>query len=160
MRQICLAALLCFTLMPPAQAARTGICTATSSAAIAALFDRWNVSLQTGRPDQVLANYAEKSVLLADDSTAPHLSPQEKTAYYSHFLERRPKVHIDSHVIDIDCNSAIDAGTYTISYADGARITAGYSFNYQRFGDRWLTISHRHSALSPTKTIASAAAAR
>jgi hypothetical protein len=160
MRSACLSALLYLVLMSPAHAAGVGVCAATSSADIAALFDRWNAALRTGRPNQVLASYAGKSVLLADGSTSPHLSPQEKTAYYRRFLARRPVVHIASRAIDIDCDRALDTGTYTIKFGDGAQLTAGYSVAYQRFGDRWLIVNHRYSALPAMKTIASAALAR
>ena len=47
-----------------AQASRTESCKVTSEQEIAALFDRWNQSLQTGDPHKVVANYAERSILL------------------------------------------------------------------------------------------------
>jgi hypothetical protein len=139
--------LLYIALISQAHAGTAEICRALSANEITALFDHWNAALQTGSPDQVVANYARKSVLLADGSNAPHLSPQEKMAYFKRFLERRPVAHIDSRSIESECNSAADAGTYTFRFADGAQVTAGYSFTYQRFGDRWLIISHRSSTL-------------
>jgi uncharacterized protein (TIGR02246 family) len=122
---------------------------AIATADIAALFDRWNAALQTGKPDQVVATYAGKSVLLAAGSSTPHLTPKEKIAYYTQFLERKPVVRIDSRQIDIDGDSALDAGTYTVKFADGAHFGAGYSFAYQRFDGRWLIVSHRFSVLQP-----------
>jgi hypothetical protein len=130
-----------------ARAATAHACPATSTTEIAALFDQWNAALQTGKPDQVVANYASRSVLLAEGSNTPRLTPQEKTVYFTQFLERKPVARIDSHHIEIDCNSAVDAGTYTVKFADGAHVEAGYSFNYQRIGGRWLIVSHRSSAL-------------
>jgi hypothetical protein len=49
---------------------------------IAALFDRWNQSLQTGDPQKVVANYAERSILLPTVSNKPRLTPAEKVDYF------------------------------------------------------------------------------
>jgi hypothetical protein len=134
-------------LISQAHAGTAGICPTTSANEIASLFDHWNATLQSGRPDQVVDNYAPRSILLATESDGPHLSPQDKMAYFKQFLGRRPVAHIDSRRIETDCNSAIDAGIYTFRFGDGAQVTAGYSFTYQRFGNRWLIINHRSSAL-------------
>jgi hypothetical protein len=47
---------------------------ASASREISALFDRWNRSLQTGDPHKVVANYAERSVLLPTVSNKPRLT--------------------------------------------------------------------------------------
>ena len=60
-----------------AQGARTESCKAVSETEIAALFDRWNQSLQTGDPHKVVANYAERSILLPTLSNKPRLTPAE-----------------------------------------------------------------------------------
>ena len=58
-----------------AQATRTESCKVTTEQEIASLFDRWNQSLQTGDPHKVVANYAERSILLPTVSNKPHLTP-------------------------------------------------------------------------------------
>jgi hypothetical protein len=58
--------------------ARTEQCRAASDKQIAALFDRWNASLQTGDPKMVVANYAVKSILLPTVSNKPRLTLPEK----------------------------------------------------------------------------------
>jgi hypothetical protein len=63
---------------PSTTSTRTEVCKATSEQEIAALFDRWNQSLQTGDPHKVVANYAEKSVLLPTVSNTPRLNPAQK----------------------------------------------------------------------------------
>ena len=73
-----------------AQAPRTESCKATTEQEIASLFDRWNQSLQTGDPHKVVANYAERSILLPTVSNKPRLTPAEKEDYFHHFLEDRP----------------------------------------------------------------------
>src|ERR1700753_3674882 len=81
-------------------AARTESCKATSEQEIAALFDRWNQSLQTGDPHQVVANYAEHSILLPTVSNQPRLTVAEKEAYFQKFLQDRPSGKIDFRFIE------------------------------------------------------------
>ena len=56
----------------------TEVCVETSEQEIASLFDRWNKSLQTGDPHNVVANYAAKSVLLPTVSNKPRLTPEDR----------------------------------------------------------------------------------
>src|SRR3954463_13191347 len=85
------------------QGTRTESCKATTEQEIASLFDRWNQSLQTGDPHKVVANYAERSILLPTVSNKPRLTPAEKEDYFLHFLEKRPSGKIDMRFIEIDC---------------------------------------------------------
>lgn len=118
---------------------------------IAALFDRWNQSLQTGDPHAVSANYAEGSILLATLSGTPRITVAEKEEYFSHFLENRPVGSIDQRVIRIGCNSAVDAGLYTFTFdATGARVKARFTYTYAWDGARWLITSH-HSSTMPAQ---------
>jgi len=131
--------------------ARTEVCKATSEQDIAALFDRWNQSLQTGDARKVVANYAEKSVLLATVSNTPRLDPAQKQDYFEHFLENKPFGRIDSRTIEIDCTTAVDAGLYTFTFAKtGAVVKARYTYTYKWNGSQWLITSH-HSSAMPEK---------
>src|SRR4029079_19610172 len=87
-----------------AQAPRTENCKATTEKEIASLFDRWNQSLQTGDPHKVVANYAERSILLPTVSNKPRLTPAEKEDYFHHFLEDRPSRKIDLRFVEFRCN--------------------------------------------------------
>jgi hypothetical protein len=118
---------------------------------VAGLFDRWNASLQTGDPGKVVANYAAKSILLPTVSNKPRLTADEKVDYFEHFLARKPVGSIDSRSIEIDCNTAIDAGLYTFRFGDGSEVKARYSFTYKWDGKQWLITSH-HSSAMPEKT--------
>ena len=130
---------------------RTEVCKATSEQDIAALFDRWNQSLQTGDARKVVANYAEKSVLLATVSNTPRLDPAQKQDYFEHFLENKPFGRIDSRTIDIDCTTAVDAGLYTFTFAKtGDVVKARYTYTYRWNGSEWLITSH-HSSAMPEK---------
>ncbi|MGZ5203155.1 MAG: DUF4440 domain-containing protein, partial [Telluria sp.] len=113
------------------QAASAG-CKDSTEQEIAALFDRWNQSLQTGDPHRVVANYAEKSILLPTVSNKPRLTAAEKEDYFHHFLEKRPSGKIDMRFIEIGCNMAVDAGLYTFTYAaTGEVVHARYTYTYR-----------------------------
>lgn len=134
------------------QVSRTETCRATSEQEIAALFDRWNQSLQTGDPHKVVANYAERSILLPTVSNKPRLTPAEKEDYFHHFLEGRPSGRIDFRSIELGCNSAVDAGLYTFTFAKtGAIVGARYTYTYRWEGTQWLITSHHSSAMPEKK---------
>ena len=134
-----------------APSAQSPTCRETNEQEIAALFDRWNQSLQTGDPRQVVANYAQKSILLPTVSNKPRLTPAEKEEYFQHFLEKRPSGRIDMRFIEIDCRTAVDAGLYTFTYAaTGEVVHARYTYSYRWDGSRWLITSH-HSSGMPEK---------
>jgi len=135
-----------------AQATRTETCKAASEKEIASLFDRWNESLKTGDPHKVVANYAERSILLPTVSNKPRLTPAEKEDYFKYFLEDRPSGKIDQRFVEIDCNSAIDAGLYTFTFAKtGAVVSGRYSYTYHWDGSKWLITSHHSSAMPEKK---------
>src|SRR5918993_895094 len=118
--------------------ARSESCHAASEQQIAALFDRWNDTLKTGDPKKVVANYATKSILLPTVSNKPRLTPAEKEDYFVHFLEKKPAGKIDSRTIQVDCNTAIDAGVYTLTFSDGSQVKARYTYTYKWNGKQWL----------------------
>jgi hypothetical protein len=111
---------------------RTEKCKPTSEKKVAALFDRWNDSLQTGDPHKVVANYAEDSILLPTVSNQPKLTPA-----------------IDLRRIYLGCNVAVDAGLYTFTFGrTGQVVPARYTFTYRWDGEEWLITSH-HSSVMP-----------
>jgi uncharacterized protein (TIGR02246 family) len=133
------------------QATRSEVCKASSEQEISSLFDRWNASLQTGDPHKVVANYATKSILLPTVSNKPRLTPEEKEDYFHHFLENKPSGKIDLRSVELGCNSAVDAGLYTFTFAKtGAVVSGRYSFTYRWTGSEWLITSH-HSSMMPEK---------
>jgi uncharacterized protein (TIGR02246 family) len=123
-------------------------CRDTNEQEVAALFDRWNASLQSGDPHQVVANYAEKSILLPTVSNKPRLTPAEKNDYFQEFLKKRPSGKIDLRFVEIGCNSAVDAGLYTFTFAKtGEVVRARYTYTYRWDGSKWLITSHHSSAM-------------
>ncbi|HRD92497.1 SgcJ/EcaC family oxidoreductase [Accumulibacter sp.] len=131
--------------------AATEVCKPTSEQEIAALFERWNRSLQTGDARQVVANYAERSVLLPTVSNKPRLSAAEKEDYFQDFLKNKPAGKIDSRTIAIACNTAVDTGLYTFTYGTtGAQVQARFTYTYKWDGTQWLITSH-HSSAMPEK---------
>ncbi len=118
---------------------------------IVSLFDRWNLSLQSGDPQQVVANYAESSILLPTLSNKPRLTRAEKEEYFHHFLENQPSGQINMRQIQVGYDMAVDTGLYTFHFAKtGDEVRARYSFAYRWDGKQWLIISH-HSSVMPDK---------
>ena len=127
-RPIALAVLLIPALCATAAQARTESCRATTTQQIAGLFDRWNASLQTGEPKKVVANYADKSILLPTVSNKPRLTAEEKEDYFEHFLHNKPVGTIDSRTIEIDCNTAV-VGRQTGPSQMHSRLISGSRLN-------------------------------
>lgn len=126
-------------------------CHATTDSEIAALFDRWNAGLKTGKADIVISNYAPDSILLPTVSNKIYHSVAEKKDYFEHFLTKAPISEINERYIKIGCNSAIDTGIYTFHYGTtDESVTGRYTFTYEWNGNKWLITSH-HSSLMPEK---------
>lgn len=122
-------------------------CRATTDAEIAALFDRWNAALKTGKSDVVVSNYAADSILLPTVSNEVRHTAADKKDYFDHWLPNQPAGEINERFIQIGCNTALDAGVYTFTYANGQKVTARYSYTYAWNGDKWLITSHHSSAM-------------
>ncbi len=139
------------TILPTSSVARTEVCKEVTQQEIAGLFDRWNRTLVSGNAKKVVTNYAERSILLPTVSNKPRLTPEEKEDYFHHFLEKGPSGKIDMRHIDIGCNTALDAGLYTFTYAKtGQKVSGRYSYTYHWDGKDWLITSH-HSSMMPEK---------
>ena len=132
---------------PPVQAT----CKAITEPEVAALFERWNQSLKSLSATEVVKNYAARSILLPTVSNKARLSAAEKEDYFVHFLENKPQGRIDMRFVDIGCNTVLDAGLYTFSFAKtGTKVSGRYSFTYGWDGQQWLITSH-HSSAMPEK---------
>jgi hypothetical protein len=141
----------CATVPSGNGAGKAQACKDTNEQEIAGLFDRWNGSLQTGNVQAVVANYAERSILLPTVSSTPRITAAEKADYFEHFLPNKPVGKIDMRFIEIGCNSAFDAGLYTFTFgATGAQVKARYTYTYVWNGKQWLISSH-HSSAMPEK---------
>ncbi|PWD67659.1 SgcJ/EcaC family oxidoreductase [Pectobacterium parmentieri] len=123
-------------------------CVKTDQKQIASLFDRWNASLQTGDAKKVNKNYASDAVLLPTLSGKPRTNDAERIDYFEHFLAKKPVGKIDTRTIRIDCNDAVDTGTYTFTFGDGSEAKARFTYTYIWDGKQWLISSH-HSSATP-----------
>jgi uncharacterized protein (TIGR02246 family) len=142
-----------FALLPvAAQAQEIQKCEPVTKEQVASLFDRWNASLQTKNPDEVVKNYAPDAVLLPTVSNKPRTNPQEIRDYFVHFLEKSPKGAIDTRTVHTGCNDAYDVGTYTFTVTDAtgkvSQVPARYTFVYELRDGKWL-IAHHHSSAMP-----------
>lgn len=131
-----------------ASASNTGGCVKTNKTEIRHLFDRWNDSLQSGNAKRVTDNYLSDAILLPTISSKVHLTQAERTEYFKMFLMKKPIGKIDSSHINLTCNSAIDTGTYTFTFADKSVVSARYTFVYLWDGKEWKIASH-HSSVTP-----------
>ena len=121
----------------------------SSKKEIASLFDRWNNSLKSGDPDQVVKNYAKNSILLATLANKPRLTVAEKKSYFKFFLINKPVGKINYRKIEVVHDTAVDAGIYTFTFAKtGAVVKARYTFTYRFNRNKWLITSH-HSSRMP-----------
>lgn len=124
-------------------------CAPIDEAGVAALFERWNQSLQTGKPAAVVNNYAERSILLPTLSGVNRITKAEKEDYFDHFLAGKPQGRVTQRQITLGCNMAVDSGLYTFHMgSSGKEVAARYTYTYQWNGRDWLIVSH-HSSLLP-----------
>lgn len=149
-----------FALCAPAAALaqETQQCAAITPAQVETLFDRWNASLETKNPAEVVKNYAPDAVLLPTVSNKPRTNPEDIRDYFVHFLEKSPKGVINTRTVHIGCNMAYDVGTYTFTLTgpDGktSQAPARYTFVYELKDGKWL-IAHHHSSAMPETAPAS-----
>jgi len=109
--------------------ARTQQCKPISEQQVSALFERWNNAVQSGDPQQVVANYAPKSVLLATLANKPLLTREDKLNYFTHFLEKnRAARSMRIPWKSIAIRRSI-AGLYTFTFGDGQQF-AGALYLY------------------------------
>lgn len=121
-------------------------CVKINESEVAAMFDRWNDSLQTGDAKTVAENYLSDAVLLPTLSDKARLTDEERIDYFKKFLAKKPVGKIDSRTIRIGCNKAIDTGHYTFTFGDGSQAAARYTFTYSWNGEKWLISTHHSSA--------------
>ena len=67
-------------------------------------------------------------------------------------MPRTPTAAIDTRTIKIDCNTALDFGTYTFTFKGDKKVPARFTFVYQYQDGQWL-IEHHHSSMMPEKII-------
>lgn len=131
-----------------AYATYTESCKETSKTEIAALFDRWNQSLNSRDAQRVVANYADSSILLPTASNQPRRTESEKLEYFQLFLADRPTAMIDMRTIELGCNTAVDSGLYTFNFArTGQSLSGRFTYTYRWDGSKWLITSHHSSAM-------------
>lgn len=122
-------------------------CVIADKVEIEKLFERWNSSLKTGDAKKVADIYLPDAVLLPTVSNKVRLTNAERVDYFEHFLKKKPVGKVDTRMIRIGCNKAIDTGTYTFTFADKTEVSARYTFTYAWNGNEWKISSHHSSAM-------------
>jgi uncharacterized protein (TIGR02246 family) len=145
------------TAQPAAVAPR---CAALDEAQVAAWFDGWNLALASLDADRVARRYWDDAVLLATVSNTPRTNFESIRDYFSHFLAKHPRGKIDMRVVQLGCNTAVDAGTYTFSLMDekGAvqEVAARFTYVYSFRDGQWRILHHHSSAMPETLPSATA----
>ncbi|BCL77280.1 hypothetical protein JHS3_30160 [Jeongeupia sp. HS-3] len=131
--------------------AKAPACAKAGDAAIASLFEQWNASLATQNPAKVADRYWPDAVLLATVSNTPRTDRASIQAYFVDFLRKHPQGKIDSRTIKINCNMAVDMGTYTFTLQDkdghAQQVAARYTYVYENRGGSWKILHHHSSAM-------------
>ncbi|MBE9050210.1 SgcJ/EcaC family oxidoreductase [Nostocales cyanobacterium LEGE 11386] len=138
------------TLVIAQQQTKQEQCVKTSKTEVEQLFERWNQSLQTGDPNNVVKNYAKNAILLPTVSKKPRTTPAEIREYFVHFLEKQPVGKIVQSYIRVGCNFASNNGLYTFTILNNEQkkqVPARYSFEYQYINGQWLIVAHHSSKL-------------
>ena len=83
---------------------------------ITALFNKWNTTLQTGKPKEVAMLYAKDAVLLPTVDNAVRVGHEAIAGYFKNFLKLKPKGEIiERHISILDKNNVADDGVYAFS---------------------------------------------
>lgn len=135
--------------------AKTQSCEPISKEQVEALFTKFNEAWATKNPETVTALFTKEPLLLATLSNRPRNNPAEVKDYFEHFLQNSPVARLDTSKVEIDCHTAVNAGTWTIKLTDPAtgrasEVKARYSFIYRFENGQWK-IDHLHSSLMPEK---------
>lgn len=121
---------------------------------IAALFDAWNASLATGKPEKVADMYWDEAVLLPTVSNQVRTTRESRIAYFTDFLKLKPQGVIDERTIrflSAERDVASDAGIYTFTLekeGKPVKVQARYSFIYRKGAEGWKIMEH-HSSMMP-----------
>ena len=118
---------------------------------IAALFDDWNQTLQTGGPNDVAELYAEDAIVEPTDSNAIRTNRVEIANFISDFQTRRPRATVNEQHIDVlSSTTAINSGICTFDIIREGQpdfMVTRYSFVYEKIGGKWLIKSQHASAM-------------
>ena len=115
---------------------------------IAALFDEWNRTLQTGDPKKVAALYENNGILLPTASNQVRHNHEEIEDYFVQFLARKPVGVINEANVRTIGQLAVNSGVYTFTFGDGSVMPARFTFVYRWNGESWKIIEH-HSSQMP-----------
>jgi uncharacterized protein (TIGR02246 family) len=114
----------------------------------------WGKALASRDPQQIVALYDQKAVLLATFSN--ELDTSTELLDYFVGLTQKEGLNVEfneQNIRVLDENTASNSGLYTFSYVEGDKtvyVPARYTFLYEKVGDQWLILEH-HSSIRPEK---------
>ncbi|MBV1696132.1 MAG: SgcJ/EcaC family oxidoreductase [Hyphomicrobiales bacterium] len=129
-------------------------CSPPTEADVAEMFGRWSAALETVHPDRVVRLYAPDALMLPLAAHGARKGAAEIRDYYVYFLQREPKVSVETRSIRADCSVVTDAGVYELKSKTRAgkpeTFKVRYSFTWQKQDQNWLIV-HEHASIGPDK---------
>lgn len=140
-----------FLIVPLSASAADDDCQQLQTEQVEALFEKWEASIRSGIPEDVVRNYTKDSILIPTLSNEIRDSDKSRESYFRKFLKKKPSAKINYRKINTGCNFATDSGIYTFTLNNKEALKARYTFTYKRVGNEWLISSH-HSSMMPEDT--------
>ena len=122
---------------------------------IRSLFDQWNAALQSCDPEKVVAMYWDHSIFVPNFQNDFNIDAASKIAYYTNFLQSKPKASIVEDYIDLTgCNQAQYNGVYNLHLTDPLNgvesdILSRFSFTFQTYDTKYWAIKTHHVSKMP-----------
>ncbi len=116
-------------------------------------FKKWQESIDSEIPENIVKLYDKNSVLLATLAPEPLISNEAKQEYFKNLVKRENlDVKVNKEFIEVlDNNTASVSGIYTFSFTENGKkieLPARYSFVYEKKDGDWKIITH-HSSVVP-----------
>lgn len=135
-----------------------------NQAEIKKIYYSWcsSISSAKGNPQEMVKFYEPNKAVVYPISSPDLLPPKSPKVLYSRkgglygyfaFLTGLPNIRCTTNKLDtqITNNEMMNTGTYTFSYTDNngktKKITANFTFNYEKFNNQYLIIKQRSSVL-------------
>ena len=115
---------------------------------VLALFNKWDLALQSGDAKSVSSLYAKGAIFLPTLCNKVRCSRNEYEAYFIDFLSLTPQVNLVNSNIRIFSDTIIHSGIYDFTFKDSSLVKARFTFVYHKIEDEWLIIEH-HSSRMP-----------
>jgi len=112
-----------------------------------ALFNKWNLAIQSGNIKTVSSLYARDAILLPTLSNQVRTNHKEYESYFSDFLANSPRAQLEQSNIRTFTDITIHSGIYHFTFADQSQVKARFTFVYHKIDNQWLIVEHHSSSM-------------